>query len=462
MNNTIEEGYKMIKVLIIGGSDAGISATLRAREVDPEVDVTVVVADRFPNFSICGLPFFLSGEVENWESLAHRTSEQIIAEGINLLLEHNASAIDPARKTVRIEDNRGTTQQFEYDRLVIATGAVPLKPPIEGLDLSGVFLLRWMEDGFAVKKYLDERAPESIVLVGGGYIGLEVADAMIQRDLEVTVIEHADTVLNNVDPSFGRLIGEKLRNRGVNVILGVSVEEIAQEEARFSVRCSQGFETKGDMVLVATGSRPMTDLAEGTILAKGSNGALWVNLRMETNIPDVYAAGDCVEAWHRVLGENTYLPLGSTAHKQGRVAGENAAGGCREYQGTLGTQVVKIFDYVVARTGLNEHESSLAGFDPAAVAIETWDHKHYYPGAQKMHLRILGDKKTRRLLGAQILGHHNSEVAKRIDVLATALYHGMCIDELSDIDLSYTPPLSSPWDPVQMCAQAWCKSQQVT
>jgi len=452
----------MTRVLIIGGSDAGISAALRAREVDPEVDVTVVVADRFPNFSICGLPFFLSGEVENWESLAHRTSEKIDAEGINLLLEHSASAIDLENKTVRIEDKKGATRQCEYDRLVIATGAVPLKPQIEGLDLPGVFLLRWMEDGFAVKRHLDERAPESIVLVGGGYIGMEMADAMIQRGLAVTVIEHAETVLTNVDHSFGQAICEKLRSRGVNVMLGVRVEEIVKEGARLGVRCNQGLETKADMVLVAAGSRPMTDLADGTILTKGSQGALWINRRMETNIPDVHAAGDCVETWHRVLEENVYLPLGSTAHKQGRAAGENAVGGCREFQGTLGTQVVKIFDCVVARTGLNEHESALAGFDPAVVAIETWDHKLYYPGAQKMHLRIVGDKKTWRLLGAQILGHHGSEVAKRIDILATALYHGMRIDELSDIDLSYTPPLSSPWDPVQMCAQAWAKSQQVT
>ena len=449
-------------MLIIGGSDAGISAALRAREVDPEVAVTVIVSDRFPNFSICGLPFFLSGEVENWESLAHRTSENIEAEGIALLLEHRASAIDPESKSVRVEDKKGATQQCAYDRLVIATGAVPLVPPIEGLDLPAVFPLRWMEDGFAFKKYLDERAPESIVLVGGGYIGMEMADAMIRRGLAVTVIEHAHTVLNNVDPSFGRLICEKLRSRGVNVVLGVRVEEIVIEGDRLGIRCSQGFETVGDMVLVAAGSRPMTDLAEGTLLTKGSNGALSVNRRMETNIPDVYAAGDCVETWHRLLGENVYLPLGSTAHKQGRVAGENAAGGSREYQGTLGTQVVKIFDYVVARTGLNERESSLAGFDPAVAAIETWDHKLYYPGAQKIHLRILGDKKNRRLLGAQILGHHGSEVAKRIDILAAALYHGMRIDDLSDIDLSYTPPLSNPWDPVQMCAQAWCMSQQVT
>lgn len=452
----------MSKVLIIGGSDAGISAALRAKEVDPEVDVTVVVADRFPNFSICGLPFFLSGEVKKWKSLAHRTSEKIEAEGITLLLEHRASAIDPGSKTVMIEDKKGTTQQCAYDRLVIATGAVPLEPSIGGLDLPGVFPLRWMEDGIAFKKYLDEREPESIVLVGGGYIGMEMADAMIRRGLSVTVIEHADTVLKNVDPSFGRLICEKLRSWGVNVRVGVRVEEIVREGDRLGVRCSRGFETKGDMVLVATGSRPMTDLAEGTILTKGSQGAFSVNRRMETNIPDVYAAGDCIETWHRLLMKNVYLPLGSTAHKQGRVAGENAAGGSREYQGTLGTQVVKIFDCVVARTGLNESESSFAGFDPVVVAIETWDHKLYYPGVQKMRLRILGGKKTRRLLGAQILGHHSSEVAKRIDILAAALYHGIRIDELSDIDLSYTPPLSSPWDPVQMCAQAWCKSQQVT
>jgi NADPH-dependent 2,4-dienoyl-CoA reductase/sulfur reductase-like enzyme len=291
---------------------------------------------------------------------------------------------------------------------------------------------------------------------------MEMADAMTQRRMSVTVVEHGEEVLGNVEPGFGRLIREKLEGEGVRVNLGVQVAEIAAEGARLVVRGSQGFDTKGDMVLIATGSQPMTRLAVGTDLALGKEGALKVNRKMETNIPDVLAAGDCVETWHRVLAENTYLPLGSTAHRQGRVAGENAAGGNREFQGTLGTQTVKIFDLVVARTGLDILESSRAGFDAAGVALETWDHKAYYPGAQKMHTRIFGDRATGRLLGGQILGHHGSEVAKRIDIVATALYQGMSIDELGDIDLSYTPPLSSPWDPVQMCGHAWIKHQQVT
>ena len=214
-----------------------------------------------------------------------------------------------------------------------------------------------------------------------------------------------------------------------------------------------------DMVLVATGVRPETTLAASAGVELGRWGAIRVNKAMETNVPHIYAAGDCVETWHHVLDQYVYLPLGSTAHKQGRVAGENAAGGHREFAGTLGTQAVKVFDLVAARTGLRDAEAAAAGFDPLTVEIETWDHKVYYPGATRMHVRITGDRQTGRLLGAQIVGHRGAEVSKRVDVFATALFHKMKIDALNDVDLSYTPPLSSPWDPVQMSAQAWVKAR---
>lgn len=195
-------------------------------------------------------------------------------------------------------------------------------------------------------------------------------------------------------------------------------------------------------------------------IATGIKGALCVNRRMETNLPDIYAAGDCVETWHRLLGHYSYLPLGTTAHKQGRIAGENAVGGNREFAGSLGTQVVKLFDVVAARTGLRHAEAGKAGFDPLTAETTVWDHKAYYPGARELHLRVTGDRKTGQLLGAQLLGHADSEVSKRADVFAAALYQGMLVEELNDVDLSYTPPLSSPWDPVQMVAQAWSKARQ--
>ena len=458
----------MAHLLIIGGSDAGISAALRAREVDPAVEVTVVVADRFPNFSICGLPFFLSGEIPDWHNLAHRTADGIRREGINLLLNHTAQAIDPAGKTVTVVDEGGRSRQVPYDKLVVGTGAVPARPPIEGLDLPGVFPMRTMADGFAVHDYLTAHEPESAVIVGAGYIGLEMADALTHRGLAVTVVEYLESVLTTMDPALGNVVGAAMQERGVQVATDMAVKAIEPQGTSLVVTCRGGSRTAptgtalthvADMVLVATGVRPETGLAASAGIELGRWGAIRVNRAMETNVPQIYAAGDCVETWHQVLDQYVYLPLGSTAHKQGRVAGENAAGGHGEFAGTLGTQAVKVFDLVAARTGLRDAEATAAGLDPLTVEIETWDHKVYYPGATRMHVRITGDRQTGRLLGAQIVGHRGAEVSKRVDVFATALFHKMKIDALNDVDLSYTPPLSSPWDPVQMSAQAWVKAR---
>jgi NADPH-dependent 2,4-dienoyl-CoA reductase/sulfur reductase-like enzyme len=449
----------MAHLLIIGGSDAGISAALRAREVDPTVDVTVIVADTFPNYSICGLPYYLSGEVPDWHDLAHRTVGQIERAGIRLLLNHTAQTVDPASKVVTVVDQEGHAQRLQYDQLVIATGAVPAQPDVEGLDLPGVYFLRSMGDGLAVHQHLTARAPQSVVIIGGGYIGLEMADALTQRGMAVTVLEYLESVMSTVDPSFGQFIGAELRRHGVEVVNGVAATAIERKGQDLLVRGTQGFHTIADMVLVALGVRPLTDVAKSAGVATGVRGAIRVTPAMETNVADVYAAGDCVETWHRLLGQPTYIPLGTTAHKQGRVAGENAVGGRREFAGSLGTQVVKIFDLAVARTGLRDSEASEAGFDPLTVELETWDHKVYYPGPHKLRIRVTGDRRTGRLLGAQILGRRHAEVAERIDIFATALFHGMMVDELSDLDLSYTPPFSSPWDPVQMGAQAWVKAR---
>jgi NADPH-dependent 2,4-dienoyl-CoA reductase/sulfur reductase-like enzyme len=450
----------MNRLLILGGSDAGTSAALRAREVDTTSEVTVVLADRFPNYSICGLPFYLSGETPDWHWLAHRTAEDITREGIHLLLDTTAQAIDPANHLVTVADRSGQARELGYDRLVIATGAVPVRPPLAGLDLPGVYLLRSMEDSFAVHTYLETHAPRSAVIVGGGYLGTEMADALTHRGLSATVVEHGASVLKTVDESLGRQVLAELRRHGVEVATGVAIERIAQAGTQLQVMGSQGFHATADLVLVAVSVQPQTEVAQSAGIATGERQAIRVTRAMETSVSDIYAAGDCVETWHRLLKAPTYLPLGTTAHKQGRIAGENTVGGHREFAGTLGTQVVKVFDVAVARTGLRDAEAVKAGFDPLTVESTTWDHKVYYPGANALHIRVTGDRKTGRLLGAQMVGHYQAEVAKRIDIFATALFHGMCIDDLNDLDLSYTPPVSSPWDPVQMSAQAWVTHHQ--
>ena len=447
----------MQHIVIIGGSDAGISAALRAKEIDPGLEVTVAVADRYPNFSICGLPFYLSGEVKDWKTLSHRTTADIENEGIQLLLDHMAEAIEPDKKRIRISAKNGQSGTLEYDRLVIGTGAVSVEPDIEGLDLPGVFTLRWMDDSFAMQRYLTEQQPQSAVIIGAGYIGMEMADALVYRGLKVHVVEYLDSVLTTVDPEFGRFVQAELERNRVVVNTGIAVEKIAKSEKRLTVRGTKGFSASADMVLVAVGARPETNLAQAAGIRTGIKGAIKVNQRMQTNMPDIYAAGDCTETWHKILQEYTYMPLGSTAHKQGRVAGENIAGGEAEFQGTLGTQAVKIFDMVVAGTGLRDASAREAGFDPLTVELETWDHKVYYPGAQKMRIRLTGDRSTRCILGAQIFGHVSSEVSKRIDVFATAIFSELRVEDLNDIDLSYTPPLSSPYDPIQMSAQEWTR-----
>ncbi len=446
------------RILIIGGSDAGISAALRARELDGTADIAVVLADSFPNYSICGLPFYLSGETPDWHKLAHRTE----FDGIEVRRNSTALSIDAAEKTVTVDEKGHGTVKHPYDRLVIGTGAVPVRPPIAGLDLPGVFPLHTMADSFLFQEFLTNHRPESAVVIGAGYIGMEMVDALTHRGLNVTLMSRPAAVLPTVDPELGQMVEQELLSHEVMVINRAEVETIEQNEGHLVVRGKGGLRAKAGLVLVATGVRPASELALDAGIRVGANGAIEVNRRMETNVEGIYAAGDCVGTWHRLMRRNTYLPLGTTSHKQGRTAGENATGGNKEFAGSLGTQVVKVFDLVIARTGLREREAIEAGFDPVTADAKFWDHKAYYPGAQEMRIRVTGDRASGRLLGAQIVGHWRSEVSKRIDIFASALFHEMLIEDLNDLDLSYTPPLSSPWDPVQMSAQRWTLEQRET
>jgi NADPH-dependent 2,4-dienoyl-CoA reductase/sulfur reductase-like enzyme len=324
-----------------------------------------------------------------------------------------------------------------------------------------------MDDTFAVMATLEQAAPASAVIVGAGYIGLEMADALTVRGLKVTQMEQLPEVLPTVDPDLGALVHAELAARGVQVLTGTTVQAVTRARAgqpgRLHVEATaaggSAVTRAADMVLVVVGVRPETTLAAEAGATLGVKGAIAVDIKMRTHLPDVFAAGDCVITHHRLLGE-TYLPLGTTAHKQGRVAGENAAGGNREFAGSLGTQVVKIFDQAAARTGLRDHEAAPAGFDPVTIASQADDHKAYYPGSHRIAMRVTGDRVTGRLLGLQLFGHRHAEIAKRIDIAAAAIYSDMTVDAVSDLDLSYTPPLGSPWEAVQMGAQAWVRATQ--
>ena len=461
-------------LVMIGGSDAGISAALRAREIDPGAEVSVVVADAFPNFSICGIPYYISGEVVHWRNLAHRTIADLEATGMSLRLDSTARRIDVAARKLLVTSADGAEELLGYDKLIVGTGAVPVRPPISGLagpdglgPGDGVHLLHSMGDTFAVMRTLEQAAPATAVIVGAGYIGLEMADALTVRGLAVTQMEQLGEVLPTVDPELGALVHAELARHGVEVLTGTIVKQITRATAgqpgRLRVRATAADGTAvtrpADLVLVVVGVRPDTSLAAGAGAALGVKGAIAVDRGMRTSLPDVFAAGDCVITHHRLLGES-YLPLGTTAHKQGRVAEENALGGTLEFAGSLGTQVVKIFDQAAARTGLRDHEAIAAGFDPVTIGSEADDHKAYYPGSHRITMRFTGDRTTGQLLGVQLFGHKNAEIAKRIDIAATAIFHQMTVDAVSDLDLSYTPPLGSPWEAVQLGAQAWVRETQ--
>ena len=461
-------------LVMIGGSDAGISAALRVRELDPSADVTVVVADAYPNFSICGIPYYVSGEVTHWRNLAHRTVADLESTGMALRLDTTARRIDVAGRKLLVTGPDGQDEVISYDKLVIGTGAVPVRPPIAGLagpsalgPEDGVHVLHTMGDTFAVVRTLQETSAASAVIVGAGYVGLEMADALISRGLAVTQIEQLPEVLATVDAQLGALVHAELVAQGVEVMTGTTARQISRVRSagpaglRVEAQTASGdaVERIAGIVLVVAGVRPETELAAAAGAILGVRGAIQVDRAMQTGLPDVLAAGDCVVTHHRLLGE-TYLPLGTTAHKQGRVAGENALGASRQFAGSLGTQVVKIFDQAAARTGLRHDEAAAAGFYPVTVQSQADDHKAYYPASHRITMRVTGDRRTGRLLGMQLFGHKHAEIAKRIDIAAIAIFHHMTVQAMSDLDLSYTPPLGSPWEAVQMGAQAWDREVQ--
>jgi NADPH-dependent 2,4-dienoyl-CoA reductase/sulfur reductase-like enzyme len=393
---------------------------------------------------------------------------------MNLRLDTTARRIDPGGRKLLVTGPGGGEELLGYDKLIIGTGAVPVVPPISGLGGpdalgpgDGVHLLHSMSDTFALMHTLTENSPASAVIVGAGYIGLEMADALITRGVSVTQMEQLSEVLPTVDPELGALVHAELTGHGAEVLTGTTVTRISRagpgSPGRLTVEATatggQATTRSADIVLVVAGVRPDSGLASSAGAALGVRHAIAVDRQMHTTVPDVFAAGDCVVTYHRLLGE-TYLPLGTTAHKQGRIAGENAFGGTKEFAGSLGTQVVKVFEHAAARTGLRDHEATAAGFDPVTTGSEADDHKAYYPGSHRIAMRYTGDKQTGRLLGVQLFGHRHAEVAKRIDIAATAIFHDMTVDAISDLDLSYTPPLGSPWDAVQVGAQAWVRQSE--
>lgn len=439
-------------VVIIGASDVGIITALRIRELNQNIKPLVIADNNFPNFSICGIPFFIGNEVNNYSDLAHRKEKDLKNTGMELLLETKVEKIIPEKKKL-IAVNADGKQEIYYKKLVLGTGGVNFEPPISGLELPEVFFMRWMNDAIDFDNFIKKNQPQKAAVIGGGYVGLEMADALCKRGLKVTVIEFMDSVLTTVNPRFRKLIKKKLESEGIEVILNTEVKNIEKIESGLKIIGSNDLYLEVDTAVVSVGTKPNSFLAEGTELAINERGAFKVNKKMETNIKDIYAGGDCAETLNYLAKDYRYYALGTVAHKHGRIIGSNICGKKVEFEGVIGTQSIKLFDQVISRTGFNEKEAEAAGFDPISSEITADDHKAYYPPAYKTYIKVIADQNSRRIIGAQILGSYQAEISKRIDIFATAIYNQMTIEDFSQLDLSYTPPLSSPWDPVQKAVQ---------
>jgi NADPH-dependent 2,4-dienoyl-CoA reductase/sulfur reductase-like enzyme len=419
--------------------------------VDPEGRITVYQEEPEPSISECGLPYLLSGVVEERDELVARTPEKFAEQGIEVLVRHRVEKIDPENKKLsvsRLED--GETFEDSYDRLILATGARAVLPPIAGAGLDGVFVLRFLTDSDEVMRYVGERSPKRAVVVGGGYIGLEVAENLRRLGMEVSLIEAEDRVALAYGPEVAERVEEHVEENGVRVYTGAKVEEFVGDGRVEGVRFGDD-QLETDLVIVGVGIRPSVELAGEAGAEIGEAGAIRVDRYMKTSLPDAWAAGDCVETVNLVSGKPVWAPLGDTANQMGRVAGTNAATGedTLEFPGVLGTGIFKVFDLGVGKTGLSEEEAEDAGFETVSAAVETADRASYYPGAEKVFLKLIADGSTGRLLGAEAAG---SGADKLTDVCATAIWGRLAYPDLVNLDLAYSPPYGPALSPVVQAA----------
>jgi NADPH-dependent 2,4-dienoyl-CoA reductase/sulfur reductase-like enzyme len=443
------------RLVVIGAVAAGTSAAAKAKRTNPNLEVVLLERDAHVSYGACGLPYFISGLVPSVEALIARTPEEFRQRGVDVRIRHEVLEIDRAHNAVRVADlDAAKEYALPYDALVIATGALPFRPPVPGLDLPGVHTLRTLSDGLALRQAVRNQSPKSVVIVGGGSIGLEMAEAFRALDLPVTIVEMAPQVMVNLDDDMSKLVLAELERNGVRVLLN---DGLVRCEGTGTVEkvIAQHNEVPADLVLVAIGVRPNTRLAEKAGVRLGAGKAIAVDEHMRTNLEGIYAAGDCVDATHQVTGERTYIPLGSTANKQGRVAGANAAAKSCTFEGVAGTAVAKVFGLEVARAGLTEKEARDKGFDVGMSNIQTTDHADYYPGATELHVKLVLDRKSGRLLGGQFIGAKGA--AKRVDVLAAALSAKMTVDDLTRVDYSYAPPYASAYDATLVAANVASK-----
>ena len=439
-----------MKVLIVGGVAGGATAAARIRRLDETAEITVFERSGYISYANCGLPYYIGGVITDSEELTLQTPESFFSRfRINMKVHHEVTAIHPDQKTISVR-NLKTGEEFEesYDKLILSPGAKPTQPRLPGVGIEKVFTLRTVEDTFHIKEYINKNQPKSAVLAGGGFIGLELAENLKELGMDVTIVQRPKQLMNPFDADMASFIHSEMRKHGVKLALGHTVEGFEEKDGGIDILLKDEMPLHADMVVLAIGVTPDTHLAKDAGLELGIKGSIVVNDRMETSAPDIFAAGDAVQVKHYVTGQEALISLAGPANKQGRIIADNICGGDSRYPGSQGSSVIKVFDMTAATTGINETNARKAGLDVDTVILSPMSHAGYYPGGKVMTMKVVFEKETYRLLGAQIVGYEG--VDKRIDVLATAIHAGMKATELKDLDLAYAPPYSSAKDPVNM------------
>ena len=434
-----------MKTIIIGGVAGGASAAARLRRLDEAAEIIILERGEFISFANCGLPYFIGGEITDRKMLTLQTPSSFKARfNIDVRVFSEAIKISPDTKTVTVKNlNTGTTYEEGYDNLILSPGAEPIKPNIVGIDGDNVFTLRNIPDTLKIKSYIETTEPKSAVVVGGGYIGVEMAENLAKAGLEVSIVELADHLIAPLDFDMAADVHRYIKEKGIRLYLNNGVKAIDGGKIIF-----RNGEISADMVIMSVGVRPETSLAKDCGIALNSRGSIVVDSRMRTNIPNIFAVGDAVEVNNYVTKAAAFIPLAGPANKQGRIAADNIAGFDSEYKGTQGSAVLKLFDMTVATTGLNEKSAEAAGIDFDKIYTYSASHASYYPGGNMMSVKILWDKKTLKIIGAQIVGFDG--VDKRMDVIASAIRFGAKVTDLAELELCYAPPYGSAKDPVNM------------
>jgi NADPH-dependent 2,4-dienoyl-CoA reductase/sulfur reductase-like enzyme len=446
-----------IRLLVVGGDAGGMTAAAQARRRMTRDDLEIVVFERgdYTSYSACGIPYYVGGEVADLDDLIARTPEEHRRHGIDVQMRTEAVAIDLDARSVTVRDLRTSTDRVEpFDRLVIATGASPVRPPLPGIDAPGIHGVQTLGDGVALRDDLEriDATKARAVVVGAGYVGLELAEALHRRGVHVTIVEAGVEPMATCDSDMGALVADAIRGLGIELRTDTAVDAFATgPDGRVSEVVVGNTTLPADIVVLGLGVRPNVALARAAGIEIGPTGGIATDDHMATSADGVWAAGDCVQCRHRVSGMPVTIALGTHANKQGVVVGQNVTGGDASFPGVVGTAVTKICNTEVARTGLDEREAREAGFDFSTTTVEQTTRAGYYPGAEKITVKVVVERKTNRLLGGQIVGREGA--AKRIDVLATAIWNEMTVDEIAQLDLGYAPPFSSVWDPVQVAAR---------